>query len=157
MKKFGIFILIVIGIAFITFAGIGIKVAFFPVNTLDKSVDMAYDVTNKTLTGENAIRVYEWFKNKEAQIGASVANEQIAKEALEDFEAKLPESRTTWDKYDKQEYDSLNNAYLSQQKLTNTFMEEYNKEAEKVNKNIFKDSLPSNISRAYYSGKQLTR
>jgi hypothetical protein len=43
------------------------------------------------------------------------------------------------------------------QKLTNKALEDYNAKSSMVNRAIFKDNLPSNITRAFYAGQQLTK
>jgi len=134
-------------------ASIGLKVLFFPVNTLDKSVDTAYEVVNDTMNGDNAIYNYEWFKEQEAYIRQCLKNEEIAKEEWDSFVASLPEDRTQWTRQDKEEEASLRNSYYALQKLTNKAIEDYNARSSMVNRAIFKDNLPSNISRAYYAGK----
>ena len=67
-------------ILLLVFGGLAIKIVFFPVNTVSQSVDTAYEVVDKTMTGENAIANYEWFKEQEAYIRQCVTNEQIAQE-----------------------------------------------------------------------------
>ena len=135
---------------------IGLKIILFPVDTIDKSIDMAYEVTNKTLTAENAIYNYEWFKDQEAHIRTCLKNEEIAKEEYDLYLEMLPEDREKWTREDKQEESSLRNSYYALQKLTNLATEDYNAKSEMVNRNIFNDNLPSNITRAWYAGKKLT-
>lgn len=146
-----------IGIPLLIFASIGIKALFFPVNTIDKSIDTAYEVVDKTMNGENAIYNYEWFKEQEAYIRQCLKNEEIAKEEWDTFVAMLPEDRAEWTSQDKDEEASLRNSYYALQKLTNKAMEDYNAKSSMVNRAIFKDNLPSNISRAFYAGQQLTK
>lgn len=139
----------------ISFAGLGLKVLLFPVNTFVKSVDTAYGVVDKTLNADNAIYNYEWFKTQEAYIRQCLRNEQIADEELKNYVAMLPGEREKWTREDKQEEASLRNSYYALQKLTNKAMEDYNARTSMANRVIFKDNLPSNISRAWYAGKQL--
>lgn len=134
-------------------ASIGLKVLFFPVNTLDKSVDTAYEVVNDTMNGDNAIYNYEWFKEQEAYIRQCLKNEEISKEDWDSFVASLPEDRTQWTR--QEEEASLRNSYYALQKLTNKAIEDYNARSSMVNRAIFKDNLPSNISRSYYAGQKL--
>ena len=157
MKKVLIGIGIIIGIFLLYFAGLGLKILLFPVNTFGRSVNTAYGVVNETLNAENAIYNYEWFKDQEAQIRICLKNEEIAKEELDNFVKSLSEKRENWAKEDKTEEGSLRNSYYALQKLTNRVIEDYNAKSEMVNRNIFKDNLPSNITRAWYIGQQLTK
>ena len=138
-------------------SGTVLRVVLFPVNTLEKSIDTAYEVVDKTLDGDNAIHNYEWFKEQEAHIRASLRNEEIAKEEYDLYIEMLPEDRESWTREDKQEEASLRNSYYALQKLTNLAIETYNAKSEMVNRNIFKDNLPSNITRAWYAGRKLTK
>lgn len=136
--------------------GILVKVIWFPVNTIEKSIDMAYGVVDKTLDSEQAIRDYEWFKQQEADIRKCLANEEIAQEAYDSFVEGLPEARADWSDFDKREEASLRNAVTALAKVTNNAIEDYNARSEMVNHAIFKDNLPTNISRAWYAGQKLT-
>jgi len=152
MKNALLWILVVI---LLVFGGLAIKIVFFPVNTVSQSVEMAYEVTNETLTGKNAIENYEWFKEQEAYIRQCVKNEQIAQKEYDEYIAMLPADRTAWDRDDKQEEGSLRNSVYALQKLTNKAMEDYNARSSMENRAIFKDNLPSNITRAFYAGIDL--
>lgn len=156
MKGAGKFFLIILALIVLVFGGIGLKVVLFPVNTIDKSVDTAYEVVDETMTGENAIYNYEWFKTQEAYIRECLTNEEIAKEEYDAYLAMLPEDRKDWTRDDKQEEASLRNSYYALQKLTNGAMEDYNAKSSMANRSVFKDNLPSNISRAFYAGMELT-
>lgn len=150
-------IIVIFSICVLLFGGIVVKIFLFPVNTIEKSVDMAYDVTNKTLDADNAIYNYEWFKQQEADIRKCLENENIAQEEYDTYLAGLPEEKTSWSDFDRQEEASLRNSLSALKKLTNKAIEDYNAKASMVNRNIFKDNLPSNISRALYAGQQLTK
>jgi hypothetical protein len=139
------------------FAGVGVKVMLFPVNTLSKSVDTAYEVVDQTMDGDNAIYNYEWFKEQEAFIRECLTNEEIAKEEYDMYLEMLPKDREKWAREDRQEESSLRNSYYALQKLTNKAMEDYNAKSSMANRSIFKDNLPSNIARAWYAGKQLNK
>lgn len=154
MKNYLVLGLILVGLIF---GGIGLKIVLFPVNTLEESIDTAYEVVDKTMTAENAIYNYEWFIDQEASIRACITNETIAKEEYDLYLEMLPEDRTTWTSDDKREESSLRNSYYALQKLTNLQMEDYNAKSSMVNRNVFKDNLPSNIDRAWYVGRKLTK
>ncbi len=133
----------------------GLKVLLFPVHTIVQSTDTAYGVVDEVLDPEKAVADYEWFKEQEAHIRVCLKNEEIAKKEYDAFLATLPDDRTVWSADDNQEEASLRNSYYALQKLTNLAMEQYNARASMVSRNIFKDNLPTNISRAWYSGLKL--
>jgi len=155
--KLPIWLITIIIIFVIIFASVFIKIVFFPINTVDRSIDTAYEVVDKTMNSENAIQNYEWFKEQEAYIRQCYKNEEIAKEEWEQFLSTLPEDRSQWTRDDKQEEASLRNSYYALQKLTNKAIEDYNARSSMVNRAIFKDNLPSNITRAWLAGLELTK
>lgn len=157
MKGIGKVLLIILALIVCSFGVIGLKAVLFPVSTIGKSVDTAYEVVDKTMDAENAIYNYEWFKTQEAYIRECMTNETIAKEEYDLFTSMLPEDREKWDRDDKQEESSLRNSYFALQKLTNQAMEDYNAKSSMVNRSIFKDNLPSNITRAFYAGVELIK
>lgn len=157
MENFKNTLLIIFLIVVLIFGGIAIKVLLFPVHVMDKSVNLAYDTTNKTMTAENAIYNYEWFKEQEAYIRQCYKNEEIAKKEYDMYVSTLSEDREKWDRQDKDEEASLRNSYYALQKLTNKAIEDYNAKSSMVNRAIFKDNLPSNLDRAYLSGKELIK
>lgn len=154
MKSFLTALLVV---AVLLFGGLLIKIVWFPVNTVEKSIDTAYGVVDKTMTTDNAIYNYEWFKEQEANIRVCLKNEEIAKSEYDTYVATLPKDRNAWSRDDKQEEASLRNSYIALQKLTNIEIEKYNARASMVNRNVFKDNLPSNMTRAWYAGQNLTK
>lgn len=135
--------------------GLLVKTLLLPLHTLQQGTDMAYGVVDKTLDSEQAIRDYEWFKQQEADIRKCIANEEIAQTAYDNFASTLPEDRTTWGDFDKREEASLRNSITALQKVTNNAIEDYNARSEMVNHAIFKDNLPTNISRAWYAAGNL--
>lgn len=148
--------LVIIGIiAILAFGGIFMKVVFFPANTVDKSVDMAYEVTNETLDGKNAIATYEWFKDREGEIASLYKKEENAQEQLDAFLEMFPD-KENWTREDKNEYSRLSTNVTAVKNMLDNAIEDYNAEASKSNKAIFKDNLPSNITRAFYAGQDLT-
>lgn len=156
MEKLKTTLLVIMIVVVLLFGGLAIKTIWFPVNTASQSIDTAYEVVDETMTGENAIENYEWFKEQEAYIRQCLKNEEIAQKEYEIYISMLPADRSSWDRQDKQEESSLRNSLYALQKLTNKAMEDYNARSEMANRNIFKDNLPSNITRAWYAGKQLT-
>lgn len=156
MKNLKTVLLVILIVIVLLFVGLVVKTLWFPVNTVSQSVNTAYEIIDETMDGKNAIANYEWFKQQEAYIRQCLKNEQIAQEEYDLYISILPEDRTNWDRQDKQEESSLRNSLYALQKLTNKAMEDYNARASMENRAIFKDNLPSNITRAFYAGMDLT-
>lgn len=131
--------------------GFLVRSLLLPFHTLSQSTDMAYGVVDRTLDSEKAIRDYEWFKQQEADIRKCLTNEDIAQAAYDNFVAMLSENRADWSDFDKREEASLRNSITALEKITNRAIEDYNARSEMVNHAIFKDNLPTNISRAWYA------
>lgn len=147
----------VVGIAVLTGGIMWLRAALFPVHVANTAIDTAYEVVDKVLDGDKAIKDYEWFKTQEAFIRQCLKNEDIAKEEWDQYRADLPEDREKWTRDDKTEENSLRNSYYALQKLTNKAIEDYNARASMVSRNIFKDNLPSNITRALLARGELTK
>lgn len=154
MKNFGIAVLVFVGLVLL---GLFVKVVFFPVNVIDKSIDTANGVVDNTMNGDNAISNYEWFKTQEESIAALYSKEARAKQALSDFKAMLPKDRTTWARDDKTEYDRLNTIVVGLGNQIDDAIALYNARSKMVNRAIFKDNLPSNLNRAFFEALQLTK
>ena len=149
---------LVIGLIMIVLGALGFlgKVLFFTPTTIDKSVDMAYEVVDKTLDGDKAIREYEWFKRQVESMKALEKKEVRAIKEVEDFVALMGgKSRDEWSRDDKKEYDRLNANKVAVQNMLDDALAEYNARSKMVNRAIFKDNLPASIDRAILSGLQL--
>ncbi len=142
MKKIVGFFLGVIILVLLILMGLGIKVLFFPVHNVSKSIEMAYDVTDKTLDADKAIAEYEWFKRQAQSMKALEKKENRAIEELDSF-LQLMEgnSRKDWDRDDKKEYDRLNSNKIAVQNMLDDALAEYNARSEMVNRAIFKDTI----------------
>lgn len=147
----------IIAVAILIVFIVGLKVLLFPVRILNQNVDTAAGIYEETMDSDNAIYNYEWFKEQEAYIRQCLNNEDIAKEEWEYFQSQLSEDREKWSKEDKQEESSLRGSYYALQKLTNKAIEDYNARSSMVTRNIFNDSLPSTIERAWYTGEELMK
>ena len=146
--------LIIVGFLIIGILSFAVKVVFFPVNTVQKSIKMTYDVNNKTLTADNAITTYEWFKQQEEDIAALNKKEVRAKKTVEDYK-KLNGDAKDWSFATTDEYNRLNSIATGMGNQLDDAMADYNAKSKMANKAIFKDNLPSNITRAFYTGMEL--
>jgi len=152
MKNFfvvvGVLVLLVLG-------GLVAKAIFYPVNVIDKSLDTANGVIDKSLNSDSAIANYEWFKMQEQSIESLYKKEIRAKKAVEEFKSGLPEDKTKWSRDDKNEYDRLNSIVTGMGNQIDDAIAMYNARSSMVNRSIFKDNLPSNLNRSFFAGLQL--
>lgn len=113
----------------------------------DRTTKLSGEVAQQVLTADEAIRTYEWFKEQEAFIRQCLTNEEISKDAYDEYFARLPENMADWTDFMNKEESGLRAQYVANQKLTNKAIEDYNAKSSMVHKDIFKD-LPTNISRS---------
>jgi hypothetical protein len=156
MKGFAVMVAFFITIILGATVGLAVKLIWFPVNTVNQSVDMAYGVVNETLDADNAIYNYEWFKQQEADIERCLNAERVAEDEYDAFVAALSAGRSQWEGFDKKEEASLRNSVTACKKITDKAIQDYNARAAMVNRAVFKDNLPTNISRALFVGGKLT-
>lgn len=139
----------------IMMAGILIKLVLFPLTVAHNTIDTPIGINNRVMNADNAIKNYEWFKQQEEDIQRLYVQEKNHLDALNRFIKTLPESRKDWDFMDKEEVSKLSANYTAQKDMVNRAIHNYNAKAKMVTKNIFKDNLPSNLSRSWYSQKKL--
>ena len=142
----------------LTFGGIALKAIFFTPTVINKSIDMAYEVTKDTLDGDKAIREYEWFKRQAQSMQALEKKESRAIGELASFKEMMgDDKRSDWDREDKAEYDRLNANKIAVQNTLDDALGEYNARGDMTNRAIFKDNLPSNLTRAILTGSKFTK
>ena len=107
------------------------------------------------MNGSNAIKNYEWFKQQEADIRKLHQQETNHTQALLRFTDGLPKDKSKWSYFDRDEYQKLSSNITAQKDMVNRAIENYNANSAMVSKNIFKNNLPSNLSRSFYSQKEL--
>ena len=148
MKGFKI-VLIVIGIIILGFT---VRYIFFPIAALDKGIDVAYGVMDKTLDAENAIYNYEWFKSTAQDIIALGKKEDRAEQNIQIFMETADNSRE-----DKNELARLRAIKSGLGNMLDDTIAKYNARSQMVNRAIFKDNLPSNINRAWIATIELIK
>jgi len=139
-QKGGIFIWVLI-LAGLVFGGWAIKLLFFPVNTLNKEVDLMYDVQDKVLDADNAIYNYEWFKQRYEDIEANKRNYDNAKAQHQAFLTYLSLDRSTWAFEDRNEDNRLRSVKLGLQNHLEDLIADYNARAKMATRNIFADNV----------------
>ncbi|HBI17166.1 MAG TPA: hypothetical protein DDY52_03390 [Candidatus Moranbacteria bacterium] len=138
-------ILTAIGILLgITLLGLSLKVLLFPAHVATKEIQMAYDITDKTLEAENAIYNYEWFKQQKEDIEASRAKLVVAENSIDRFKFDAV-NREHWTFEDKTEYSRLNSIAQGLENYLTQQIADYNARAKMANRNIFENGLLPNF------------
>jgi hypothetical protein len=143
MRIFGWVIALFLGLSVLTLVGWGLRVALLPARVIDRGFSTVEGVVDKTLTPENAIYNYEWFKEKLEAIQAT-KNKAIQAEAkIIAFEESAGE-RKDWTFEDKTEHARLNAVHTGITNQIEDLVAEYNARAKMATRNIFQDGkIPS--------------
>lgn len=124
--------------------GFVLRYILFPISALDKGIDVAYEVMDKTLDADKAIYNYEWFKQTAEDIKALGKKEDRAEQNIQIFMETADNSRE-----DKNEIARLRAIKTGLANMLDDTIAKYNARSQMVNRAIFKDNLPSNINRAW--------
>lgn len=134
----GLFLLGVVGVV-----GRAVRVAFLPVRVVDRSIQTTEGIIDKTLTADNAIYNYEWFKQQREDISSMEVKIIQAQRAVENFDT-LAGPRKDWTFEDKNESARLNAVKQGLQSQYQDMVATYNARAKMANRNIFLDGkLPA--------------
>jgi len=145
-------LLIVIVIILIPVVFFGLRALLFPAKGAIKAIDTAYGVLDETMDAENAIYNYEWFKQTAEDIQALHNKEANAEGAIQEHMATMDDSRE-----DKNELARLRAIKLGLTNMLEDVMAKYNARSKMANRAIFKDNLPSNMSRSWLATVKLIR
>lgn len=140
MKYFGYAILGIISIGLVSVVGIGLKIAFFPVQTAGNLVNTAYDASSQTLNAQNAIYNYEWFKQTLEDINAQKIQFTNSQASLDSFEVSAGD-RVNWTFEDKTEDSRLRAVVLGIQNGLQQTIADYNAHLKEANRNIFLNGI----------------
>jgi hypothetical protein len=140
MKKIGIIIAVAVGMLGLLGLGIAGKILFFPVNTINKQIETAYGVQNKTLNADNAIYNYQWFKQQHQDINTTKAQLDNASMAVDLFKKEAGD-RSKWTFEDKNEASRLESIRLGLKNNLEKTINDYNARASMANRAIFEDKL----------------
>jgi hypothetical protein len=124
-------------ILLITLIGWAVKLIFFPVHIVDKTIDTAYKVVDKTLDADNVIYNYEWFKRQYQDYKAIQTKIAQAENSVKNFEKSAGE-RSKWTFEDKNEYSRLNSITDGLKYQAEDIKAEYNARSKIANRSIFK-------------------
>lgn len=138
-------ILMVIGFLLIcglvTAIGWGVRAFMLAPRAIDRTLETGEGIIDKTLTADNAIYNYEWFKQQYEDIKAGQKKLDNAEENHTAFKASLPEDREDWSWEDKQEDARLNTIVLGLENNLEDLIADYNARSKEANRNIFKDGI----------------
>lgn len=138
MKSVLIVIAICLGFVGLYVVGTALRVALLPARVVDRSIGTLEGITDKTLTADNAIYNYEWFKQRKASIEAQKGMYITADAEVTAFE-QAAGPRASWTFEDKNEYSRLISVRTGIKNNTATLVAEYNARAAMANRNIFLD------------------
>lgn len=130
-------LLLVVGGSFI------MRAVLFPVHTASKLIETGYDTVDKTLTADNAIYNYEWFKQQKEDIDATSKKLDIATKAVETFKVEAG-ARDSWTFEDKNESARLSAVAQGIEGSLKDMIATYNARAKMANRNIFQDGILPN-------------
>jgi len=117
----------------------------FPVRAIDRTLSTGEGIIDKTLTAENAIYNYEWFKQQVEDIKALETKIQNADNSVVAFFSSAGD-RKDWTFEDKTEYSRLQSVALGLRNQYADVVATYNARSKMANRNIFQDGkIPSFI------------
>lgn len=126
--------LVLLALAGISIATLGIKVFLFPAKVAHTAMNSAGAVVDKTMNSDNVINSYEWFFDTNAQWEAR-RNQVVAHAALAKQEA------------DQKERSRLNIELAAMRQSCRDMATKYNANSAKANKSLFKSrGLPETIN-----------
>jgi hypothetical protein len=140
MKTVGLFFAGIFGVAVLVALGLGLRILLFPVHVLDKEIETGYGVVDKTLTAQNAIYNYEWFKQQYEDIRANAKKIENAQLSAADFRVAAG-VRSDWTFEDKTEDARLQSIVLGLQNQQEQLVADYNARMKMANRILFKDTL----------------
>lgn len=141
LKKIGIIFAVIFGCTALTAIGWGVRSLMLAPRAINHTLGTAEGVIDKTLTADNAIYNYEWFKQQYEDIQAGQKKLDNAETNHVAYRASLPEDREDWTFEDKQEDARLNTIVLGLENNLEDMIADYNARAKQANRNIFEDGI----------------
>lgn len=145
MKIFGYIVAGLLLLAVISASVFALRVILLPARVATGTLNTVEGVVDKTLTADNAIYNYEWFKRQYEAIQAIQKKITIAHDNVIAFEASAG-ARKNWTFEDKNEASRLASIEQGLRSQNEDMVAEYNARSKMANRNIFKDGLiPSTL------------
>lgn len=134
-----IFFHILLAIVIISALGWGWRMFTRPARTVS-------EVTERTFAGDNVIYQYEHFYDLYHTVRATVQKVKNTQESFNQLVAGLPQDPAGWNYVERESYSNLNNALMGTKNILADQVEQYNADASKINRKLFKsDNLPHQI------------
>lgn len=129
--------------------GLLFKFVLFPFFVVDKASETAHGVVEKTLNADNALFNYENFKDLYNGAKQQVMNIQSTEASIQTLKDTYGEP-STWTKDIRYDYTFLNQSLEGYKQQYQRTVSDYNSDASKLNRNLFKDkNLPSELPLDY--------
>lgn len=129
--------------------GLVVKFVLFPFFVADKVSETTHGVVEKTLNADNALSNYEQFKDLYNGAKQQAMNIQNAEESIAKIKETYGES-TSWPEDIRDEYNFQNQTIEGYKQQYQRTVSDYNSNASKLNRNLFKDkNLPSELPLDY--------
>lgn len=136
---------LVVILGLIILLGFMFKLVLYPIYVTNKTVNTAYEVTDKVMDADNVVTNYEWFKTQYNAIEQQREKIEQAEEELNNYVEKLPKDIDKWTDFQNQEEASLRGSLSANKKVLLNLISEYNSKASMVTRSVFKGELPSKI------------
>lgn len=131
------------------------KAFFQPLNTAEKSSEMSTGIVNQTMTADNAIETYHWFKQQYEDVQALEKKLTRAIQDYDDYKAMLPDDKNKWVRQDREELSRLKTIATGIANMYDQACADYDAKAKMSDKAVFKDDLPADIMSGIKSGFEL--
>jgi hypothetical protein len=105
------------------------------------------EITERTFNGNNVIFNYELFHDRYETIKATKGKIKNMNDSFVALKESLPKDSDKWNYDQRMQYENMNNALVGLKNVLQDQVAEYNADAKKINRNIFKSKdLPTRIS-----------
>lgn len=113
--------------------------------------EAAKDIQEQTYNADNAIENYEWFKQQEQDIIAARQNANATKAQIEQFHETYGDDPSKWSRSAEQRHADLHQQLLGVQQMHNNLVADYNARASMQNRAVFKDKLPYEMEKKFWT------
>lgn len=140
MKQTIIIIGVIVGFIVLSAGAFMIKTGLLPFYGATKTLNTGYEIIDKTMTGDNAIYNYEWFKQQIEDIRAIEKKIVISQKQIIDFKEIFGDTKE-WTFDTKNEYSRLQSIKQGQMSQLEDVVATYNARSKMANRNIFNDDM----------------
>lgn len=141
--------LVIGGFFAISVIGLLLKFLLFPLLVAEKVSETAHGVVEQTLNADNALSNYEQFKDLYNGAKQQSANIKSIEDQIQELKNMYGEP-TEWSDGIREDYNFLNQTMEGHKQQYQRIISDYNSNASKLNRNLFKDSdLPSELPLDY--------